>query len=343
MTNEPKRRLPAEWEPVEAVMVAWPHEHTDWSYMLREIESCYTRMCTAIAAHARLVVIGPDAALKRAKSRLAHLDDVFFASVPTNDTWTRDYGAITVEIDGKPTPCDFKFNGWGLKFAADKDNLVTGNLDFFRTIPENHLSFVLEGGSLESDGRGTLLTTAECLLSPNRNGGLTAPEIEDELKRVFGLERILWLFHGGLQGDDTDSHIDTLARFAPPGDVIFYTGCSNPDDPHYQELQAMAEELREMRTSEGLPYHLLELPLPDPIYDEDRQRLPATYANFLIVNDAVLVPQYGQPLNDRLAVDTIAAAMPEYVLVPVDCRELIRQHGSLHCATMQFPIDTLKL
>lgn len=340
------RRLPAEWEPVEAVLIAWPHLDTDWRSMLPEVEKCYTEMCTVIAEHAMLVVAGPENALSRARRCLQEIsfDRVRFVEVPTNDTWTRDYGAITVECEGRPVACDFMFNGWGLKFASDKDNLVTSHLDIFLRQPENHLSFILEGGSLESDGRGTLLTTSECLLSPNRNGGMTKAEIESYLKEVFGLERILWLNHGGLQGDDTDSHIDTLARIAPPGDVILYTGCRNTEDIHFDGLRAMADDLKSLRTADGRPYRLVELPLPEPLYDpDDGSRLPATYANFLIVNDAVIVPVYGQLLNDRQALDAVSAAMPGHRVVPVDCRALIRQHGSLHCATMQFPVNTLCL
>jgi agmatine/peptidylarginine deiminase len=341
------RRLPAEWEPVEAVMTAWPHDDTDWSHMLPEVEQCYTGMCTAIAAHTLLIVIGPEKALGRARECLSAIppERVRFICVPTNDTWVRDYGAITVESgDGTNIPCDFKFNGWGLKFAADRDNLATSRLGIFKTAPENHLSFVLEGGSIESDGQGTLLTTAECLLSPNRNGGMTREQIEEYLTRAFNLRHILWLGNGALEGDDTDSHIDTLARLAPPGDVIFHTGCSDPADSHYDSLQAMSRELRELRTADGRPFNLIELPLPDPVYDpEDGSRLPATYANFLIVNDAVLMPVYNQPLKDRQAIDTIAVAMPGYKIETVDCRALVRQHGSLHCATMQFPKNTLKL
>lgn len=340
-----RRRLPAEWEPVEAVLTAWPHGDTDWRDMLPEVEKCYTEMCSAIAGHALLIVAGPQKALARARECLRGIEDgrVEYVEVPTNDTWARDFGAITVETDGQPRAVDFKFNGWGLKFASDKDNLVTRRLGIFAREPENRLSFVLEGGSIESDGRGTLLTTSECLLSPNRNGGMSRKEIEETLKEAFGLQRVLWLEHGGLAGDDTDSHIDTLARLAPPGDVIFHTGCSDPDDEHFGPLRAMAEELKALRTAEGLPYTLIELPLPDPIHDpEDGTRLPATYANFLIVNDAVLMPTYGQPLKDRQAMDSIRVAMPEYTVVGVDCRALIQQHGSLHCATMQFPIGTLK-
>ncbi|MDE6310828.1 MAG: agmatine deiminase family protein [Muribaculaceae bacterium] len=341
--------MPAEWEAVEAVLVAWPHEETDWNYMLDEVEDCYKHLCKAIASYARLLVIGPEGALSRARKCLATItgEQVYFIPVQTNDTWTRDYGAISVELPhaGGILPLDFKFNGWGLKFASDKDNLVTSRLaGMFARMPENHLSFVLEGGSIESDGAGTILTTSECLQSPNRNGGMNREEIDEYLKYALGARRILRLEHGGLRGDDTDSHIDTLARLAPPGDVIFYTGCADASDEHYSELQTMAVELRELRTEEGLPYHLIELPLPDPIYDaEDGSRLPATYANFLIVNHAVLLPIYGQPLKDRQAMDTIAVAMPDYEVVGVDCRALIRQHGSLHCATMQFPLNTLKI
>ncbi|MDE6276761.1 MAG: agmatine deiminase family protein [Muribaculaceae bacterium] len=341
--------MPAEWEPVEAVMTAWPHEDTDWSYMLEEVEECYTRLCQAISDETRLIVIGPDKAIARAKKSLSSIrsERVNFIRVATNDTWTRDYGAITVERphgEGMQ-PIDFKFNGWGLKFAANKDNLVTTLLGgMFKLPPENRLSFVLEGGSIESDGAGTILTTAECLLSPNRNGGMNRSEIEAYIKESLRAKRILWLEHGALAGDDTDSHIDTLARLAPPGDVIFYTGCSDPEDEHYRVLRAMADELKEFRTADGRPYHLIELPLPDAIYDpEDGTRLPATYANFLIVNHTVLMPTYGQPLKDRQAIDTIAVAMPDYKVVGVDCRALIRQHGSLHCATMQFPINTLNI
>lgn len=345
--HKPLRRLPAEWEPVQAVMIAWPHKDTDWNYMLEEVERCYVNLAESISDHAELIVIGPSFAIERAKALLTFqpLNKIHFYEVQTNDTWTRDYGAITIESESeKKIPLDFKFNGWGLKFAACFDNLVTSHCSFFNFRPENHLSFVLEGGSIESDGKGTILTTSECLLSLNRNGGMSKPEIEEYIKSSLGAERIIWLDNGALKGDDTDSHIDTLARLAPPGDVIFYTGCNDPDDEHYLSLKAMAEELKNIETSEGRPYTLIELPLPDPIYDpEDGSRLPATYANFLIVNDAVLLPVYGQPLKDRQAIDTLSVAMPDYTIVPVDCRALIRQHGSLHCATMQFPINSLKL
>ena len=352
--SEPQRehkaapRLPAEWEPVEAVLISWPHEHTDWAYMLSEVEECFERVARAIAARTVLVVVAPDTS--RVAERLSDIPEerLILVPLPTNDTWARDFGAITtIAPDGGKIINDFKFNGWGLKFAADKDNLITSSmarLGLFDGRLENRLGFVLEGGSIESDGKGLLLTSSECLLSPNRNGNLSKAQIEEYLSEAFGLEKVLWLDNGGLLGDDTDSHIDTLARLAPPGDVIFYTGCHDSADPHFEPLQAMAAQLREFRTAEGKPFTLIELPLPDPVFDpDDGSRLPATYANFLILNDAVLLPVYGQPLKDRQAADTLRVAMPDHEIVSIDCRPLIRQHGSLHCITMQFPAGTLSI
>lgn len=343
--------LPAEWAPVEAVLVAWPHSDTDWNYMLPEVRECYRNICRAIALRAQLIIIGPQEALESA-AEILDVDTIgnsHFVELPTNDTWTRDYGALTVlDNEGKPRALDLGFNAWGLKFASNHDNLATARLDkagLFLRGSVNHRRFILEGGSIESDGHGTILTTARCLLEPNRNPGMDKKAIEEELKRVIGARTVLWLEHGYLEGDDTDSHVDTLARLLPPGDVIVYTGCSDSSDPHYKELQAMAQELRSFVCPlTGKPYHLLELPLPDPVLDpEDGSRLPATYANFLILNGAVLLPVYNQPLKDLQAVQTIAAALPEYEIIPLDCRALVRQHGSLHCATIQFPRGTVNL
>lgn len=335
-------RLPAEWEPIEAVMIAWPHPETDWNYMLEDIRLCYADIIAAISKVTRLLIIGPEAPEEKYLPQDSSRRNITYIPCPTNDTWVRDYGPIsTVDAEGNATANDFCFNGWGLKFAADKDNLATRAVMETRMLEAryaNHLGFVLEGGSIESDGCGTILTTAECLMSPNRNGDLSQAEIEAYLSVTIGANRVLWLHNGALLGDDTDGHIDTLARLAPDGDVIFYVGCSNPDDPHYETLAKMKEELMELRTADGMPYNLIELPLPEPIYDpDDGTRLPATYANFLIVNDTVFLPTYDQPLQDFTAKMALQVAMPEYNIVSVDCRTLIRQHGSLHCATMQLP------
>lgn len=340
MTN----RLPAEWEAVEAVIIAWPHELTDWNYMLDEVEQCYIEVAHAIARHSKLIVVAPNC--QRAKSLLADIAEnmVSYIDIDTNDTWARDFGPLTtVDDHGRLTFNDFKFNGWGLKFASNLDNLITKKLYSTGVLKgklRNCLSFVLEGGSIESDGKGTLLTTSECLLSPNRNGGNTKEDIESTLKETLGAERIMWIDNGALQGDDTDSHIDTLARLAPDN-TILYVGCDNPDDENFEGLKAMEQELKELRRSDGLPYNLIALPSPDPIYDEDGMRLPATYANFLILNNAVLLPIYGQEQKDFLASQMLKIAFPDHIIEAIDCNALIKQHGSLHCITMQFPKNSI--
>lgn len=345
-------RLPAEWEASQAILMAWPHEGTDWAHMLEDIRRCYADIIAAAAARAKVILIGPEEPNEKYMPAGDLRNNVIFFNIPTNDTWTRDYGAITcVRTDQNGNSSfevnDFMFNGWGLKFASDCDNLATLRLfdkGVFAGKRVNRLGFVLEGGSIESDGAGTMLTTTDCLLSPNRNGDLNLEQVEERLKEMFNLHTIHWLTKGALEGDDTDGHIDTLARLAPPGDVIFYTGCHDEADSHYECLNAMYNELRELRTADGRPFNLIELPLPDPIYDPDDEiRLPATYANFLILNGAVLLPIYNQPMKDLMAQMAVKAAMPEYDVVSIDCRALIRQHGSLHCATMQFPANSLNI
>ena len=342
MNKSEDLRLPAEWEEVSAVLLAWPHHDTDWADMLEDVRQCYLQIIEQISLRTRVIIIGPEE--PSAYTPATNKENIFYIELPTNDTWTRDYGPITMlDKTGKPVLMDFMFNGWGLKFASDQDNRATRRLfdkGLFNGNYSNRLGFVLEGGGIDTDGQGTLLTTSECLLSPNRNGQLTREEIEQYLKKTFNLNRVLWLDNGGLEGDDTDSHVDTLARFAPPGDVIFFSGCVESDDSHYPKLKAMREELEKLRTPDGNPYHLMELPIPDPIYDpDDGIRLPATYANFLFVNGAVLLPVYGQPLKDMIAQQMLEAALPDYEIIPIDCSALIRQHGSLHCATMQLPAN----
>jgi len=253
--------------------------------------------------------------------------------IPHNDTWARDHGFITVEEDGEKILLDFCFNGWGKKFAADLDNGINKHLydrGLVEGTYESHLDFVLEGGSIESDGRGTIFTTQCCLMAPNRNEPLTQQEIEEKLKEFLGAKRIVWLKHGSLIGDDTDGHIDTLVRICP-NDTLLYIG----GDEDHPDLYEMEKELQTLRTVEGEPYRLLRLSLPRPIYDHD-DRLPATYANYLIINDAVLVPTYNQPDLDKEAMSIIGKAFPDREIVGIDCCTVIKQHGSLHCCTMQY-------
>lgn len=341
-------RYPAEWERVGGVLLAWPHPDTDWNYMLEDIDRCYTRLCEALARHTTLLIVTPDHTRLLPHILIADIapERLQWFTAPTNDTWTRDYGPIITTTGPDDWQMnDFKFNGWGLKFPADRDNLITGKLCNDGALMgeyRNRLGFVLEGGSIESDGKGTLLTTSRCLLSPNRNGDLDRLRIEDKLKEYLGIDRVLWLDYGALEGDDTDSHIDTLARFAP-NDTIVYVSCDDINDSHYQELKEMERQLSGFVTKDGNPYRLVSLPLPDAIYDENGERLPATYANFLIINNVVFIPTYNQTDKDNQAITQLKTAFPEYDIIPVDCRELIKQHGSLHCATMQLPYEVLPL
>lgn len=335
--NEIHLRFPAEWEEQAAVLIAWPHEDTDWSYMLDEVENCYIKVAEAIVADEDLIIVTPNP--QNVKEKLSHLpsDRIHLYKILTNDTWARDFGPLSVLKDGVPVLYDFKFNAWGLKFAADLDNMINTNLFqscAFKCTLENKLNFVLEGGSIESDGCGTLLTTTECLLSPNRNGGSSKEEIENYLCQQFGFSKVVWLNHGRLEGDDTDSHIDTLARICP-GNTIAYVGCDNPSDCHYEELKRMEVELKEATNAQGEHFQCVKLPFPSPIFDEDGMRLPATYANFLVTNHRVLVPTYGQADTDNEALKIIGSLFPNRNIVGIDCRPLIKQHGSLHCITMQ--------
>lgn len=336
--------LPAEWALQSGVQLTWPHADTDWAYMLDEVQACFSDIAREIAQREKLLIVTPEPeAVKKQIAATVNMENVRFLECETNDTWARDHGAITVlDADGASL-LDFKFNGWGLKFASDKDNLITRRAveaGMLKGRYTNRLGFVLEGGSFESDGMGTLLTTSECLLSPNRNGQMNRVEIEEYLRSVFHLHRVLWLDHGYLAGDDTDSHVDTLARFCSP-DTIAYVQCNDTEDEHYEELRKMEEQLKTFRTLNGNPYRLLALPMADKIED-DGERLPATYANFLILNDAVLYPIYRQPKNDARAKEVLQEAFPDFEIIGIDCCALIRQHGSLHCVTMQYPMGVIK-
>ena len=333
--NKPKPaiwRFPAEWEPQWGVQLTWPHAATDWAPILEEITETYKEIAREISAREALLIVAPESARPTISYPLS--------TINSNDTWARDHGFITlVDDQGHAQLLDFCFNGWGEKFAADLDNAINRRLYEEEKLQGEYidcLDFVLEGGSIESDGKGTVFTTTGCLLAPHRNQPLTQAQIEQRLKQELHAERILWIDHGNLTGDDTDGHIDTLVRICP-NDTLLYVGCDDPDDEQYTELKLMEEQLKTFRTLDGKPYRLLKLPMPRPIYD-DGDRLPATYANFLVINGAVLCPTYAQPDLDAEALRLIKEAFPDREIVGIDCRSIIKQHGSLHCCTMQFPL-----
>lgn len=331
--------LPAEWAEQDFVQLTFPHENSDWASMLNEVNPCFVEIVCTIANYENVLIVCADIIETKKFFTPEIPSTIRFVELPSNDTWARDHGGITVFRDNKPVICDFGFNGWGLKYAANFDNQLTRKLydkKVFNPLYQyqNCLNFVLEGGSIESDGQGTLLTNTQCLLAPNRNDK-SKTAIEQDLKQYFGLERVLWLNHGYLAGDDTDSHIDTLARFCNE-ETIAYVQCNDKTDEHFDELKKMEDELHLFTTKDGKPYQLIPLPMADAEYDEKGNRLPATYANFLIVNGAVLVPIYNSP-KDETAIRQLRSAFPDRDIVPINCLALIQQHGSLHCVTMQYP------
>ena len=300
--------------------MAWPHENTDWAPMLDEAQKTFSEIINAVERFERVILIRPDT-----------------CDAPPNDTWARDFGPITIEDNGKPVLLDFTFNGWGGKFPAEKDNALTRHLHklgVFGTTALHSVALVLEGGSIESDGEGTLLTTTACLLNPNRNPQYTKEQIEACLKAELGVHTLLWLENGSLAGDDTDAHIDTLARLCP-NKTIVYVACDNPKDEHYETLKAMETELMQFPD-----YRLLALPWPAAKYASDGHRLPATYANYLVINGAVLVPTYNDAADEQ-ALEVVKKAFPDRKIIGIDCSTLILQHGSLHCVTMQIPRGVL--
>ena len=337
--------LPAEWHRQNAVQLTWPHAATDWRPVLETVTRCYLDMAREIAAREHLIIVTPEpgsvlAALKDALPAES-LMRITLCKAPTNDTWARDHAFITLLMPDGPHLLDFRFNGWGEKFPSDLDNRIPQRMaeqGILKGKYENHLDFVLEGGSIESDGKGTILTTSRCLLAPRRNQPMTQAQIEARLLSALHARRILWLDHGYLAGDDTDCHIDTLARLCPD-DTIAYVQCLDKSDEHYDELRLMERQLETFRTAEGKPYRLIPLPMATPICDEDGTRLPATYANFLIINEAILMPTYGDPVTDRKAEEQISKAFPMRDIIGIDCRILVTQHGSLHCCTMQYPSE----
>lgn len=337
-------RLPAEWEPQSAILIAWPHAGTDWAERLGDVEDTYVALVAAITRFEDVVIVVADDDLQtyaeaRLRSNRVDMARVRFVHAPYDDTWLRDSGPISLRGPDGFRLLDFRFTGWGGKFEASLDDQLVERLaeaGIFRNGARQAVDFALEGGAIDTDGAGTLLSTWRCLAE--RHPGASREAISAKLADWLGQDRVLWLDHGYLEGDDTDAHIDTLARFAPD-DAIVFQDCDDPGDPHYVELQAMTAELANLRTRDGRPYRLFPLPWPRPIVDAGR-RLAASYANFLIVNGAVLMPAYGDPA-DAAAAAVLESAFPGRDIVQVPCRPLIWQNGSLHCLTMQLPAGML--
>lgn len=333
------RVMPAEWEKQRAVLMSFPHEETDWHNTkdhadLEAVLSPFIRIAQAIAYGEAVFIICKDKT--KISSMFCSTRNMTFIEIPTNDTWIRDYGYISIKEKGENTLLDFTFDGWGGKFESALDNAVNQHLHqkgYMGITTLETVPFVLEGGSIESDGEGTILTTSACLCNPNRNGGLTKKEVEGILQKHLGAQRVLWLDYGYLAGDDTDSHIDTLARFVNT-ETIAYLKCDDADDEHFETLQKMEAQLKQFKTKKGNAYRLIALPMTDAIYSDEGERLPATYANFLICNAALIYPTYNDK-NDKNAGEIFKDLFPDKEIIPVNCLKLIEQGGSLHCSTMQ--------
>lgn len=328
------RYFPAEFEPQSFVQLIFPHPQSDWAPYLEEARQCFVNIAAAVARYEPCLIVCDD--IDVVKSYFSDQTNLIFVPYQTNDTWARDCSALSVidEEEDEALLLDFTFTGWGGKFDAARDNAMSRSIAHVYGTPMKTIDLILEGGGVESNGAGALLTTAECLLNPNRNTHLSKAQTEAMLKKEFGVEQILWLHHGYLAGDDTDSHIDTLARFIDT-DTIMYVKCDDKNDEHYEALKKMEEELQALRDIEGEPFNLIALPMCSPVFYDD-ERLPATYANFLIINDAVLLPVYND-VHDAQAIAICEKAFRGRDIIPIDCSVLIRQHGSLHCVTMQFP------
>ncbi|MBX2871618.1 MAG: agmatine deiminase family protein [Saprospiraceae bacterium] len=336
-------RLPAEWELQSAIQFTWPHEGMDWGRDIEAVEDSIFQCISFITEDQAVIVTGPDK--ERIQGKLATIppDRLYIVQVNSNDVWARDHGPITVESKGKYLLLDYQFNGWGGKYPAELDNQVTKHLamtGLFHPNERHELSLVLEGGSIESDGQGTIIGSIDCLIDEGRNPNEVGKQILYLIKRQLGAHRILTLPSGHLAGDDTDGHIDTIARFCRP-DTIAFVECDDPKDEHYDLLNDFKTELRRWKTLEGQPYSLIPLPLPDPcLHPTDDHRLPATYANFIISNKYVIVPTYGQA-KDQIAIDILAKVFRQRKVVGVNALPIIKQHGSLHCLCMQYPNGVL--
>ncbi len=332
-------RFPAEWEKQSAVLIAWPHRTGDFTAQLESVEQTYQFLAKTITQYQKLIIVcHDDDHQQHIINAAGDNDHIYYIQATVNDTWVRDTVFLTVENNGQMELLNFRFNGWGNKYVYHEDDALNHKLlphKPFTGHTHRDIDFVLEGGSIESDGEGAILTTNQCLLNPNRNSSLNKAQIERQLKTYLGASRILWLDQDGLAGDDTDAHVDTLARFCPESTIV-YTACEDRQDRHYKSLKKMENQLKMFRTGSNEPYNLIALPLPKPIYDNEGQRLPANYANFLIINDAVLVPVYGDPM-DEIAIDKLKACFAGRKIIPVPSRPLVYQYGSLHCMTMQFP------
>jgi agmatine deiminase len=340
--------LPPEWSTQSGVMLTWPHRETIWAETLPAIDQVCVNLAKEITRREKLIITCFNSSHQTHIKTLLFDQGIDLSKVatylaPSDDIWVRDHGPITVYQNEQPVLLDFVFNGWGNKYPSQNDNDLVRKLHASGAFPHTKIKtidMILEGGSIEVDGVGTLLTTSACLLANNRNPHLTRDNITKLLQEFLGVNKILWLNHGYLAGDDTDSHIDTLARFIGPN-TICYVQCDDKNDEHFDAFKAMEKELQSFKDYQGRPYQLIPLPWPKARYAAfDGRRLPLTYANFLIINEAVLVPTYDDP-SDGKALNILTKAFPNREIIGINSLPVIEWYGSLHCMTMQLPEGVL--
>jgi agmatine deiminase len=337
-------RMPAEWERQEAVWLSWPHNRATWPGNFRPIPGKFAEIAAHISRREKVRInVGPRHKA-RARSLIegagADMANVELFDNPTDDAWCRDHGPIFVRNDGtgEVALTDWVFNAWGRKYSPfDRDNRIPRRIGRELGLRRFGSRMVLEGGSIEVNGRGLLLTTEACLLNPNRNPRLTREQIEQNLRDYLGVRAVLWL-GDGIQGDDTDGHVDDLTRFFSASGIVTAVE-RNRRDPNHAVLSANLERLRAMRTPSGGRFDIVELPMPAP-REYRGQRLPSSYANFLVINGAVLMPSFRQPRRDREAAEVLESCFPKREVVPIDCLELVWGLGTLHCISQQQPAST---
>ncbi len=333
-------RMPAEWEPQEALWLSWPRNRATWPGSFRPIPSLFAKIAAEISWREKVRINAERRLQERARSLLARaqadMANVEFFDHATDDVWFRDYGPIFVRNDrtGEVALTDWAFNAWGGKYPFERDNRIPAKIG--RALGRRRFAnaMVLEGGSIDVNGRGLLLTTEACLLNPNRNPQLDRSQIERNLKDNLGVHRVIWL-GAGIAGDDTDGHVDDLARFFGEHEIVTAVE-RRRGDVNQAALAANLERLRGLRTPAGERFRIVELPMPAPCHYRGH-RMPATYANFLVINRAVLMPTFRQPRRDREAAEVLGHCFPGREIVPIDCFELVRGLGTLHCISQQQP------
>lgn len=331
-------QLIPEWAPQEAVILAWPDSDTDWAPYLEAVQQVYIKIIQILSTNQTgVILLVRQNQISTCLAKLPKHLQVLLLEADYNDTWLRDYGFLTCQKADGPCPIEFNFNGWGKKFRADRDDKINRQvLASLCKKPIEHIDVVLEGGAIEINDLGTILSTQLCLTNPSRNGSLSLNQYREIFAQSLGAKETIVFKHGHLEGDDTDGHIDTLVRFTPNQGLVIQSAFNCPQDRHYVGLNQLVIECKS-----HLPSHtIFELPLPN-VYNQQGDRLPASYANFLISNGTVLAPIYQQP-EDALALSVLEKAFCNYEVIPIDCLPLVQQYGSLHCISMQVPVDTLK-